>query len=78
MGVNVRKQTGRPTLVAETKERKMEKMNEYKKNLGREWIKSESGDTWICPIGTLDGIEKPTEEQLRQFCVNESNNPENA
>jgi hypothetical protein len=56
----------------------MERMNEYKKNLGREWIKADSGDTWICPIGALDGIENPTEDQLNQFCVNESHNPENA
>jgi hypothetical protein len=78
-GVNVRKQTNCPTKTGRNKKEKtMENMNEYKKSLGREWIKSESGNTWVCPIGALDGIENPTDEQLSQFCVNESHNPENA
>lgn len=76
-GVNVRKQFARND-AGTKKENTMEKMNEYKKRLGHEWIKSESGETWICPIGAMKGIENPTEEQLSRLCVNESYNPENA
>ncbi len=52
--------------------------NSYKQSLGRKWIKGESGDTYICPINALAGIENPTEEQLRSLCVNESFDPQNA
>ena len=45
---------------------------------GSQWYKSESGNTYICPTGALDGIENPTDEQLSRLCVNESNNPHNA
>ena len=45
---------------------------------GTQWYKSESGNTYICPTGALDGIDNPTDEQLSRLCVNESNNPHNA
>ena len=52
-------------------------MNTYKRELGQKWIRSNSGNTYLCPINALKGIENPTEEQLRALCVNESFDPHN-
>lgn len=52
--------------------------NSYKKKLGHNWVKSDSGNTYLCPIGALKGIDNPSEEQLRKLCVNESMNPDNS
>ena len=49
-----------------------------KMNLGIQWVKSESGNTYLCPVGALDGIQSPTEADYNKFCVNESNNPHNS
>jgi hypothetical protein len=56
----------------------MENMNQYKKRLGKSWIRSSDGTLWICPAGALDGNESPSREQLSRLCVDESFNPENA
>jgi hypothetical protein len=50
---------------------------EYKRALGVKWIKAASGTTYLCPAGAIDHIENPTEEQLKELCVNESLNPHN-
>ena len=39
------------------------------------WIKAESGNTYICPVGVP---ENATEEELKRYCVNESENPQNS
>ena len=49
-----------------------------KMNLGIQWVKAESGNTYLCPVGALDGINSPTEADYNKFCVNESNNPHNS
>ena len=49
--------------------------NQYKRELGVQWIKSESGTTYLCPATSLRGLENPTEDDLRAICVNESENP---
>jgi hypothetical protein len=54
------------------------KMNTYKRGLGVNWVKGESGNTYLCPIGALKGIDNPTEEQLRSLCVDESMDPQNS
>ena len=38
------------------------------------WIKSDSGNTYVCPIW----VDKDaSEEELRKQCVSESENPQN-
>jgi hypothetical protein len=53
------------------------KMNHHKRNLGVEWVKGESGTTYLCPIHALKDIDNPTEEQLRSLCIDESLDPQN-
>jgi hypothetical protein len=51
--------------------------NEFKKNLSVKWIKADSGHTYLCPVSAYEKLEKPTEEQIRMICVEESGNPQN-
>ena len=51
---------------------------EKKARLGFEWIRSkESGVSYLCPLGSIRDKGKATEAQLKQACVDESNNPQN-
>ena len=50
---------------------------ELKKEIGVKWIKAESGTTDLCPVQNLDRLEKPTENDLKLICVDESMNPQN-
>ena len=52
-------------------------LNEFKRELGVRWIKSSSGNTYLCPVKALKGLAVPTEEQLKSICVDESMNPQN-
>lgn len=52
-------------------------LNEFKRELGVQWIKSQSGTTYLCPVEALRRLDKPTEEQLKMICVDESDNPQN-
>jgi hypothetical protein len=54
-----------------------ETLNEFKRELGVKWIKSDSGHTYLCPVESLKRLENPTEEQLKLICVDESLNPHN-
>jgi hypothetical protein len=54
-----------------------EMLNEFKQELGVQWIKSGSGATYLCPVEALKRLEDPTEEQLKMICVDESMNPQN-
>ena len=54
-----------------------EELNEFKRELGVQWIKSDSGNTYLCPVDSLKRLENPTEEQLKMICVDESANPQN-
>lgn len=51
--------------------------NEFKQTLGVKWIKAQSGNTYLCPVAALDRLDKPSEEQLKMICVDESQNPQN-
>lgn len=51
--------------------------NTHKQELGIKWIRAESGRTYLCPVGALDRVENPSEQDLREFCVDESRNPHN-
>ena len=54
-----------------------ETLSEFKRELGVKWIKSDSGNTYLCPVESLKRLENPTEEQLKLICVDESLNPHN-
>ena len=49
----------------------------YKQQLSVKWVKAQSGNTYLCPVDALDRLEKPTEDQLKMICVDESMNPQN-
>ncbi len=44
-------------------------------NLGINWVKAESGNTYLCPAG--EDFRGASESELRARCVNESHNPQN-
>ena len=51
---------------------------ERKKNLGYEWIKSEdTGNSYLCPVGSIKDKKNATDEELKAVCVDESANPQN-
>ncbi|MCU0303417.1 MAG: hypothetical protein MUC56_05125 [Thermoanaerobaculales bacterium] len=50
---------------------------EFKKQLSVKWVKGKSGHTYLCPVDALNRIKKPTEDQLKTICVDESQNPQN-
>ena len=55
-------------------------MSEYsqrKASLGFVWIKSKSGKTYLCPKGSVSSKGEVSEEELRQFGIDESENPQN-
>lgn len=52
--------------------------NEAGRKFSFNWVKSENGNTYLCPVGALKGIDNPTEEDYRRLCVDESQNPNNA
>lgn len=52
--------------------------NIFKQELNVQWIKSKSGNTYLCPVNALAKLKNPTEDQLKLICVDESQNPENA
>jgi len=57
---------------------KMENSEERKRSFGFKWIKSnDSGDSYLCPVGTFQDNEDISDDDLEKYCVNESNNPQN-
>ena len=55
----------------------MEEKQTVKQELSLKWIKADSGNTYLCPVKAIDKLEKPTEEDLKKICVEESQNPQN-
>ncbi len=56
----------------------IENVEERKRRLGYEWIKSEStGISYLCPVGSIKDKKNATDEQLQKVCVDESKNPQN-
>jgi hypothetical protein len=49
----------------------------YKQELSVQWIKADSGTTYLCPVTALKRLDNPTEDQLKMICVDESQNPQN-
>lgn len=54
-----------------------DELNEFKRELSVKWVKGESGNTYLCPTSALARLQKPTEEDLKKICVDESKNPQN-
>ena len=53
-------------------------VQERKQGLGYEWIKSEAtGNSYLCPVGSIKDKATATDEDLKAVCVDESNNPQN-
>ena len=44
-------------------------------NLGINWVKTDSGNTYLCPVG--EDFSAASEDELMARCINESNNPQN-
>ena len=45
---------------------------------GFEWIKSgKTGNSYLCPVGSIKDKKTATDEDLKKVCVDESNNPQN-
>lgn len=44
-------------------------------NLGINWVKTDSGNTYLCPAG--EDFSGATDEELEARCINESHNPQN-
>lgn len=55
-----------------------EKASQFKREVNVQWIKSETGNTYLCPVDALKRLDNPDEEDLKLICVDESDNPENA
>jgi hypothetical protein len=43
----------------------------------RKWIKSESGNVYVCPLNELPHPEEASEEELRAHCLDDSRRPDN-
>ena len=56
---------------------KEEKYEVHKRDFNVQWIRAESGNTYLCPVNALRRVHQPTEEQLKLICVEESTNPQN-
>lgn len=52
-------------------------LREFKKELSVQWVKGESGTTYLCPVAALQRLGKPNEADLKKICVDESANPQN-
>lgn len=52
-------------------------LNEFKKELSVQWVKAESGTTYLCPVSALKRLNDPSEDDLKKICVDESQNPQN-
>ena len=46
-----------------------------KREFSVQWIKADSGTTYLCPVDSLNRLESPSEDQLKTICVDESQNP---
>ena len=54
-----------------------DELKEFKRELSVKWVKGDSGNTYLCPTAALARLQKPTEDDLKKICVDESQNPQN-
>ena len=52
-----------------------EEIRTRKIDLGINWVKSDSGATYLCPTGR--DFSGASDEELRAHCLDESSNPQN-
>ena len=52
-----------------------EEIRTRKINLGINWVKSDSGSTYLCPAG--EDFSDASDAELRAHCIDESLNPKN-
>ncbi len=50
---------------------------EFKKELDVKWVKAPSGNTYLCPVASLERLGDKSEKSLKTICVEESGNPQN-
>ena len=51
---------------------------ELPKRQGFEWIQSQNtGNSYLCPVGSIQDKTHATDAQLKKVCVDESRNPQN-
>ena len=56
----------------------MSEAEKRKQDVSLKWVKAQSGSTYLCPADALERYDgKPSEEELRSICVDESQNPQN-
>jgi hypothetical protein len=51
--------------------------NEFKQSIGVRWVKGDSGNTYLCPSALLEKVDPSDEKQLKNICLDESENPQN-
>jgi hypothetical protein len=64
-------------LVRKARRGRKKMAEEFKKEIGVQWIKATSGTTYLCPVNALKRLDNPSEDQLKMICVDESENPQN-
>ena len=52
-------------------------LKEFTKELNVQWVKGDSGNTYLCPVAALKRLDNPSEADLKTICVDESTNPQN-
>ena len=55
----------------------MENDKEFAKEIGVKWIKAKSGNTYLCPVASLERLNSQNEDDLKKICVDESMDPHN-
>ncbi len=50
--------------------------NTVKREINLQWIKADSGTTYLCPLGALSRIDILSGDVLQKMCVDESKNPQ--
>jgi hypothetical protein len=50
-------------------------MNEFKKALGMVFVKSDTGNHYLCPAHLAKQLQNASDEVLREKCVDEARRP---
>jgi hypothetical protein len=55
-----------------------EEMRKTKEQFNHQWIKAaDTGNSYLCPVGSVADAKNATEKELLAVCVDASNNPQN-